>query len=78
MEHLGGPASSCHVTSGGADVSFDQSMGELTLRVPQHVRIEDSGSGGTASPPGAGVAGDAPVLRLRVTTSMGESRVHRY
>ena len=63
-------------TSGGADVSFEQSMGELTLRVPQHVRVE--GSGGTASAPGAGVAGEAPVLRLRVNTSMGESRVLRY
>ncbi len=68
----------------GVDLSFTQSMGELTVRVPRSVRLETtvSGSGDRdANPPDAGgetAAPDAPSLRLRMTTSMGQSRVVRY
>jgi hypothetical protein len=67
-----------------ADLTFEQSMGELTVRVPAHVRLDAdvrSSEGGTQNPqqeirqpddP------DAPVLRLRVTSSMGNTRVIQY
>jgi len=72
-----------------AELSFTQSMGELTVRVPSDVRLEtdirrDDGGGdrqeprAEPSPPSATDDPDAPRLRLRVTTSMGESRVVRY
>jgi hypothetical protein len=70
----------------GADaaLSFSQSMGELTLRVPSGVRLETdirNSEGRQANPPAeAAQPGDAsaPLLKLRVQTSMGESRVVRY
>ena len=68
----------------GAAISFAQSMGELTLRVPVSVRLEsevraddetvagrDRDSRETTDP-------KAPVIKLRISTSMGESRVVRY
>jgi hypothetical protein len=70
----------------GSDVplSFTHSMGELRLSVPRTVRLEtsivnsqdqrerrDEPADETADP-------DAPLLKLRITTSMGESRVTRY
>jgi hypothetical protein len=68
-----------------ANLSFNHSMGELRLRVPSEVRLEanvtnsqggqtenrSSGDGETTDPA-------APVLRVRVSTSMGESRITRY
>jgi len=68
-----------------ADLSFDHSMGELRLRVPAQVRLEadvrNAQGGRTENRPSAeGEPSDpaAPVLRLRVSTSMGESRITRY
>lgn len=68
----------------GADLSFTHSMGELTVNVPRQVRLEAnvSGSNGeaTSRPEGgeetAGPA--APVIRLCMSTSMGEGRIRRY
>lgn len=69
---------------GDAELSFAHSMGELTLRVPRAVRLESNVSGSQGQP-GNGRGGaaetddpDAPVVRLRLSTSMGESRVVRY
>ena len=70
----------------GSDASFtfSQSMGELTLRVPSFVRLESdfrdndgqeqrrTADEENPSDP------NAPRLRLRVLSSMGESRVIRY
>jgi hypothetical protein len=65
-----------------ADLSFTHSMGELTLRVPREVRLETNGSsqGQAMDREGDDGAADpaAPVLRLRMSTSMGEGRVVRY
>jgi hypothetical protein len=65
-----------------ADLSFTHSMGELTLRVPRQVRLETNGSSQDqpADRTGADEPGGpaAPVLRLRMSTSMGEGRVVRY
>jgi hypothetical protein len=69
-----------------SSVTFEQSMGELTLRVPNSVRLDAdvrSSQGGEtksrttqdAAPPNAP---NAPTLRLRVNSSMGEARVVRY
>ena len=64
------------------DVSFDQSMGELTVRVPAGVRLETDISNSMAEtrrPEGAQPDdAAAPLLKLRMSTSMGESRVVRY
>jgi hypothetical protein len=65
------------------ELSFTQSMGELQLRVPRDLRLDvetlDSSTGENrvqpADPPDDP---DAPVLRLRLSTSMAESRVTRY
>jgi hypothetical protein len=67
-----------------ADVSFRHSMGELTVNVPTQVRLEanvtssqgkaddrSSDSRETQDPA-------APKLRLRVSTSMGDSHITRY
>jgi hypothetical protein len=70
----------------GSDASFtfSQSMGELTLRVPSSVRLETDfrNAEGEAQPrPTEGenpTDPNAPRLRLRVLSSMGESRVIRY
>ena len=53
-----------------ADLTFAQSMGELTLRVPSDVHLESD----VEQPKDP----KAPTLRLRVSTSMGNSRVIRY
>ncbi len=69
-----------------SSLTFEQSMGELTLRVPNSVRLDAdvrSSQGGEttsrttqdATPPDTP---NAPTLRLRVTSSMGEARVVRY
>jgi len=71
---------------GTSSLTFDQSMGELTLRVPNSVRLDAdvrSSQGGEttsrttqdATPPDAP---NAPTLRVRVNSSMGEARVIRY
>jgi hypothetical protein len=71
----------------GSDIpfTFSQSMGELTLRVPTSVRLETDfrnaeGDAQQNRPPTTENPTDpnAPRLRLRVLTSMGDSRVIRY
>jgi|SRR5688572_2610030 hypothetical protein len=70
----------------GAEVTlnFEQSMGELTLRVPSNVRLEadvrESGGERRSRPPDATPPDDprAPTLRLKVNSSMGETRIVRY
>ena len=66
-----------------ADVRFEQSMGELTVRVPSNIRVDAdvrSSQGETNRTPVIKQPDDpkAPSLRLRVTTSMGEARVVQY
>jgi hypothetical protein len=67
-----------------SDMSFAQSMGELIVRAPASLHLEtdirNSGGRGAAPPSDAPGRADpkAPVLRLRVSTSMGETRVVRY
>ena len=67
-----------------ADVSFRQSMGELTVNVPTQVRLEANvtSSQGKADDRSADSRETqdpaAPKLRLRVSTSMGDSHVVRY
>jgi hypothetical protein len=67
-----------------AELSFTQSMGEVRLNVPTKVRLEadvrDSDGKQKNPPADADQTTDpkAPVLRVRVSTSMGESRVTRY
>jgi hypothetical protein len=68
------------------NLNFEQSMGELTLRVPADVRLEadvrESGNekDGASRPPDAKPPDDpnAPTLRLKVNSSMGETRIVRY
>jgi hypothetical protein len=66
------------------DVSFTHSMGQLTLNVPAQLRLDTniSSLAGPASnrPAGAETTTDpdAPLVRLRMSTTMGESRVSRY
>jgi hypothetical protein len=67
-----------------AEFSFTQSMGELRLNVPRDVRLETQYTESqdrparTADPAGETADPDAPLLRLQITTSMGESRISRY
>jgi hypothetical protein len=67
-----------------AQVSFAQSMGELTVRVPTSVRLETAfeTSMGEAQNRGAGAPEtddpQAALLRMKVATSMGETRIVRY
>ena len=66
-----------------ADVRFEQSMGELTVRVPSNIRIDAdvrNSQGETTRAPNIKQPDDpkAPALRLRVTSSMGEARVVQY
>jgi hypothetical protein len=67
-----------------AQLSFTQSMGELRLNVPADVRLDaDVRSGNdNVAPPATGgreMAGpDAPVLRVRVSSSMSTARINRY
>jgi hypothetical protein len=67
-----------------SELSFTQSMGEVRVNVPTKVRlhadVRDS-EGRTRSVPGdADETKDpeAPVIKVRVSTSMGEGRVTRY
>ena len=59
-------------------------MGEFRLDVPNTVRIApDSNAsnifGATSQPPpGNDVSAEAPLVRLHLTNSMGETRVRRY
>ena len=67
-----------------ADVRLDGSMGEFRVDVPNTVRIApDSNAsnvfGATSQPPAGGdVDPEAPLVRLHLTNSMGETRVRRY
>jgi hypothetical protein len=67
-----------------ARLNFTHSMGEVTLNVPTTVRLETDisraeGQAGTRSADAPDTRDpQAPVLRLRVSSSMGESRVNRY
>ena len=66
-----------------AQMSFSHSMGELTLRVPTSVRLETEvrdGDGERRSTGDTTQPDDpkAPVVKVRVSTSMGETRVVRY
>ena len=66
-----------------AQLSFNQSMGELRLNVPADVRLDTdvrSGNDNSARPTGGPEAAgpDAPVLRVRVSSSMGNTRIDRY
>lgn len=67
-----------------ATLNFEQSMGELTLRVPSNVRLEadvrESGGERQSRPPDPTPPDDpsAPTLRLKVNSSMGETRIVRY
>ena len=71
-------------TGSDASFTFSQSMGELTLRVPTNVRLETDfrNSDGEARQPVPDADNptdpNAPRLRVRVLSSMGESRVIRY
>jgi hypothetical protein len=67
-----------------AELSFTQSMGEVRVTVPTNVRLEadvrDS-EGKTRTVPGdedETKDPKAPLVKVRVSTSMGESRVTRY
>jgi hypothetical protein len=65
------------------EATFEQSMGELTVRVPSNIRVEAdvrSSQGEANRTPVIKQPDDpkAPALRLRVTTSMGEARVVQY
>jgi hypothetical protein len=67
-----------------ADLTIDNSMGELRLQVPDTVRIASDSDvsnsfGATGGIPAADEAvGEAPLLRLHLTNSMGETRIRRY
>lgn len=66
-----------------ADATFEQSMGELTVRVPSNVRVDADvrdAQSETSRPQAIRQPDDpnAPTLRLRVTTSMGNARVVQY
>lgn len=67
-----------------ADLTIDNSMGELRLGVPDTVRIASDSSvsnilGATGGIPTVDEAsGEKPLLRLHLTNSMGETRVRRY
>ena len=71
-------------TGSDASLTFSQSMGELTLRVPTNVRLETDFRNADGEPqqpvPDTKNPADpnAPRLRVRVQSSMGESRVVRY
>ena len=70
-------------SGGTSNVTFEQSMGELTIRVPSNIRLDadirDTSNRNTPRPELKQPADpDAPTLRLRVTSSMGNSRVIQY
>jgi hypothetical protein len=67
-----------------ASFTFSQSMGELTLRVPSSIRLDSDFRNNDGEEQRRTVDNEnpkepnAPRLRLRVLSSMGESRVIRY
>ena len=67
-----------------ADVTLDGAMGEFRLDIPNTVRIApDSNASnvfGATSRPSAehDASADAPLVRLHLSSSMGETRVRRY
>jgi hypothetical protein len=67
-----------------AELSFTHSMGEVRVSVPTKVRLQadvrDSEGKTRIVPEDADETRDpkAPVIKVRVSTSMGESRVTRY
>jgi hypothetical protein len=67
-----------------AEMIVSHSMGELTLRVPRAVRLETDYRSAEDRPGNIPVETTetddpkAPVITLRVSTSMGETRVVRY
>jgi hypothetical protein len=66
-----------------AELTFTQSMGQVSVRVPRQVRLEANITSPNDSQnrvTGAEEAADpkAPLLRVRVSASMGEGRVRRY
>lgn len=67
-----------------AELSFTQSMGEVRVRVPSEVRLEadvrDSNGERQRVSPDEDETRDpkAPIIKVRVSTSMGEGRVTRY
>lgn len=67
-----------------ASLAFDTSMGQLTLRVPSDVKVEADFRERNNAPAARRPVGDnpddpeAPLLKLRVESSMGEARVVRY
>jgi hypothetical protein len=67
-----------------AQITFTQSMGEVRVNVPTKVKLEadvrDSEGKTRTLPADADETTDpkAPLLKVRVSTSMGEGRVHRY
>jgi hypothetical protein len=67
----------------GTELSFTHSMGEVTVRVPEKVRLETqiTSQGKTENRPAEAEKPDnpnAPLVRLRVTSSMGDSHIVRY
>jgi len=65
------------------ELTFRQSMGELRLEVPRSLRLEVDAEGSTTGEnviQSAEAPDDpeAPVVRVRLSTSMGSSRVSRY
>ena len=67
-----------------ADLTLDNSMGELRLNVPDTVRIASDSDvsnilGATGGIPAVDEANsETPLLRLHLTNSMGETRIRRY
>jgi len=68
-----------------AQLSFTHSMGELRLNVPSEIRLDAdvrNSNDNTEAAPATGdpeaAATDAPVLKVRVSSSMGNTRIDRY
>jgi hypothetical protein len=67
-----------------AEISFTQSMGEVRVNVPNSVRLEADvrdADGKTRTVPADNdqtTDPKAPLLKVRVSASMGEGRVRRY
>ena len=66
-----------------AELTFEHSMGDLTLRVPSSVKLDADvrNSAGETQTQGDTTQPDdpkSPTLRVRVTSSMGNARVIRY
>lgn len=67
-----------------ADLTFDATMAELRIDVPDGVRIApDSDASAVLGesgriPAGTGASGGPPHVRLHLSATMGETRVRRY